>query len=456
MKEKHLTNAEEEWKMKNNKFMYQIKIPKILFLALDIASFYRNNFFNTNDLAELANQYKKELVRLRVDKKDYKYLDDTRHGGLRGNFSTLLTWRGLVKRGSLIVNSYSLGKDKKLLNAICNGKIVLNREKLVAYTNDEKLKRLLEREAMLFNVREKQAHVKVMLARNPNIPLVRDNANFPKEAVFKSANGQYFIRSLVNNFVDLDNNILEFNLINLWAGKKFHKKNIHPLFVLPKADNPWGEVYSIKIEDLYLNKPILLNINLTDKVCKDNDGNVYKLYLLADAVLNFSKEDDNIQERLDYKWENLKKHYCEQKVEHEVRKEDEFSNFLKLFLRWKKTFHIDGKDVSDINLISSGGPDVELVFSGGTKQKLELEHTWHSYLNHGHQNNHAFNSVWIFSEEEFDFKKILKIFCDEKKKNGDRIPDVFLCVDKKGDRFAYLIDWDNNVFKPIKLEFPVK
>ena len=86
--------------------MHKIELPKILFLALDIASFYRNNFFNTNDLAELSNRYKSDLVRLTVNKTDYKYLDDTRFGGLRGNFSTLLTWRGLVKRGSLIVNAY--------------------------------------------------------------------------------------------------------------------------------------------------------------------------------------------------------------------------------------------------------------------------------------------------------------------------------------------------------------
>lgn len=53
--------------------MYKVEIPKILFLALDIASFYRKSFFNTNDLAELSNRYKSDLVRQRVDKKDYKY-----------------------------------------------------------------------------------------------------------------------------------------------------------------------------------------------------------------------------------------------------------------------------------------------------------------------------------------------------------------------------------------------
>src|SRR3989344_8742202 len=103
------------------KIMYEIKLPKILFLSLDIAGFYSNNFFNTNDLADLSNKYKSDLVRLKINKKDYKYLDDTRFGGLRGNFSTLLTLRGLVKRGSTIVNTYSLGRDDRLANAILKG-----------------------------------------------------------------------------------------------------------------------------------------------------------------------------------------------------------------------------------------------------------------------------------------------------------------------------------------------
>jgi len=103
--------------------MHKVEIPKVLFLALDVAQFYRNSFFNTNDLAGLSNRYKGDLVRLRVAKKDYKYLDDTRFGGLRGNFSTLLTWRGLVKRGSTIVSTYSLGRDGRLVNAVVTVKL---------------------------------------------------------------------------------------------------------------------------------------------------------------------------------------------------------------------------------------------------------------------------------------------------------------------------------------------
>jgi len=433
--------------------MYKIKIPKVLFLALDIASFYRNNFFNTNDLAELSNRYKADLVRLRVDKKDYKYLKDTRFGGLRGNLSTLLTWRGLVKRGSRIVNFYSLGRDNRLVNAVCNGNIILDKEKLTAFTNDKKLKELLGLEAWLLNVRESQAHVKGMLKRNAGMPLQRDNDNFPKEAVFRSTNGQYFIRSLINNFADSGNTILDFSIINLWEGKKFHRKNMHPLFVLPTKEDPWSEIYAIKIEDLYDNKPILISINLSTEECKDKDGNNYKLYPLADAITEFSKENDNIENRLNYKWGDLKKQYCECKVDHEIRKEDEFSNFLKLFLRWNRTFSIDGREIVDVKVISSSGPDVELIFSGGTNQKLELEHSWNNYLDHGHQNNNAFGGVWIFSEEDFDFKKIFKLFSEQKRKNNDRIPNVFLSVDKNGKRHAYLIDWENKTFKELKIKF---
>jgi len=104
--------------------MYEIKLPKVLFLALDIAQHYKKSFFNTSDLTKLANQYSTELVRTRADKKDYKYLQDTKFGGLRGNFSTLLTWRGLVKKGSTVAGYYSIGKDDRILNAVQKGEIV--------------------------------------------------------------------------------------------------------------------------------------------------------------------------------------------------------------------------------------------------------------------------------------------------------------------------------------------
>lgn len=433
--------------------MYKVEIPKILFLALDIARFYRNNFFNTNDLTTLSNRYKGDLVRMRIDKKDYKYLDDTRFGGLRGNFSTLLTWRGLVKRGSNIVSTYSLGRDNRLVNAVCDGKIILNGEDLAAYTNDEKLKNILQTESWLLNVRETQAHVKIMLERNPNIPLERDNINFPKESVFKSSTGQYFIRSLVNNFVDSNNQILQFNIMNLWEGKKFSVKNLHPLIVFPSEINPWEEIYAIKNEDLYPHKPLLLDVDLSRKTCQDKKGNIYKLYTLKEALSEFSKENENIASRLNYKWEELKEEYCEEGVDVEVRQEDEFSYFLKMFLDWRHTFSINGKNVIDVKIISSGGPDVELIFSGGTTQKLELEHSWNSYLSHGHHTNTAFNNVWIFAEEKFDWQKILKLFEEAKKQNNDRVPNVFLSVDEDGSRHAFKVNWENKTTEELHLTF---
>lgn len=434
--------------------MHKIVLPKVLFLALAVGSHYRNNFFNTNDLAELSNKHKSELVRLNRLKKDYKYLEDTRYGGLRGNFSTVLTWRGLVKRGSSIVNTYSLGRDKQLVNAVCDGRVILDRKDFSAHTNDAKLAKALEREAWLLNVRESQAHVKMMLEKDPTIPLKRNEVDFPKEAVFKSGKNQYFIRGMVNNFVDSNSRILQFSILNLWEGKKFNLHNIHPMIVLPSVTEPWGGgIYVLKNEDLLATKPFLLNVDLQTKKCFDEKGNNYKLYPLSDAIECFSQENENIPNRLGYKWDAVKVEYCDQEVEEDVRKDDEFSSFLRLFLRWNPVFGIDGKDVVDIRSISSGGPDIELIFSGGTMQKLELEHAWSSYVDHGHQKNGAFKGVWIFAEEKFDFDKIKKVFASEIKLNKERIPTVFLSVDKDGNREAHRINWEEETFSVIELKF---
>ena len=74
--------------------MFTIEIPKILCLALAISKDAKDlKYFNTNDLVRIGNDKKKAMVRLRKDKKpyEYKYFEDTNFGGLRGNFSTLLT-----------------------------------------------------------------------------------------------------------------------------------------------------------------------------------------------------------------------------------------------------------------------------------------------------------------------------------------------------------------------------
>ena len=223
--------------------------------------------------------------------------------------------------------------------------------------------------------------------------------------------------------------------------------------VIPTKSDSWSKIYAIKNEDLYQNKPLLLNINLETRECSDTNGNKYQLYDLLDAIKCFSKEHENIENRLDYDWKELSLKYCEKEVEKEVRKEDEFSNFLRLFLEWNPKFSVDNKDVVDVRVISSGGADVELMFSGGTKQKLELEHDWKNYIDHGHNINSAFNNVWIFAEETLNEDKILKTFYEQKLKNGIRIPDVYLGLNEKGERKAWRVNWANKTFEELQLQF---
>lgn len=432
--------------------MYKVKIPKILFLALDIASFYRRSFYNTNDLAELSNRYKKDLVRQRADKVDYKYLDDTNFGGLRGNFSTLLTWKGFVKRGTSIVNYSSVGRDARLVNAICNGEIILSSADFTANTNNKKLSQLLETESWLLTVRENQAHIKVMLERNPDIPLKRDYDNFPKVSVVKSPKDQYFIRALVNNFIGPRNKILEYNITNLWEGKKFNKKNMHLLLVIPTRDDSWHKIYAIKNEDLYTKKPLLLNYDLEKDICFDKAGNRYDLHTIDRALEEFSRGDDNIEQRLNYKWDELKRRGAKTETEFKEVKEDEFSVFLDRFLNWQREFYVDNKKITNIKVSSSGGPDVILTFSGGTYQKLELEHEWKNYLDHGHHKDNAWAGVWLFASEEWEKGKVLKLFGPLKKLHHDRIPDVFFCI-YQDERKVYRARWDKMVFEELNLKF---
>jgi len=435
-----------------NKTMYQVKIPKILFLALGTARFYYKGYYNTNDLAGIANKYAEHLVRLRSDKKDYKYLDDTNFGGLRGNFSTLLTWKGFVKRGNAIVSRYYIGRDKRLANAVCNGEIILNESNMTAYTTNEKLKELLELEAWLFTVKETQAHIKVMLGKDKSIPLSRDNDNFKKVSVVRSANGQYFIRSLVNNFIDSKNKVLEYSIVNFWEGKKLKKKNLHPLIVIPTKDNPWSKIFAIKMEDLIDNKPLTLLVDLEKEICFDTDNNKYKLYSLREAVDEFTTGDENIPQRLSYSWEKIKEAHCDKEADFSEIKEDEFIIFLEKFLKWQKEFEVGEKKVVGVNVSSSGGPDVHLTFSGGTTQKLELEHNWKSYLDHRHHESNAWVDTWLFAEEEWNPKRILSLYKTHRKTNGQRIPNVFLCLER-GERKCYEANWDEETFTEIPLKF---
>lgn len=432
--------------------IYKVKIQKILFLALDLARFYRRIYFNTNDLAELANRYKKDLVRLRADKTDYKYLDDTNYGGLRGNFSTLLTWKGFVKKGSIIVNICSIGRDNRLANAICKGEIILDKKDLTSHTENKKLKQLLELEAWLLNVREGQAHIKVMLERNKKIQLKRDNDNFPKVSVVKTSNEQYFIRAIVNNFADNKNSILEYNISDLWEGTKLKKKNLHILIAIPSKDNPWNKIYAVRNEDLFKYKPVLIYVDLKKNICFDKHNSEYKLYTIAEAIEKFSNGEANIEERLEHNWEEIKHRECTIEIDFQKTKKDEFNIFLDKFLEWKKRFYIDDKEVVDMKVSSSGGPDVILIYSGGTTQKLELEHSWKDYIGHKHHEDNAWSGSWLFADEEWDSDKVLKLFKKFKASYDQRIPDVFLCLDK-GERKAYRANWNKGIFEEVNLKF---
>lgn len=368
--------------------MYKINLQKTFFLALEISSHYNKSYYNTNDLVKLANQYKADLVRTRVDKKDYKFLDDTKFGGLRGNFSTLLTLKGFVKRGNKIIPFYSIGMDGRIVNAVNNGEIILDSSDLTANTTNEKLKNLLEQEVLLSKIRETQAHIKVMLEKNSaKLGINRDNI-FKKDSVVVSEKGQYFLRSLLNNFIN--NNTIEYNLFNYWSGKKIIKKNMHLLISIPLKDNAWAELYAIKFEDLIKNKPMYLIVSVDAKKCIDRSGNIYNLYSLERAKTEFSDGNANINERLNYKWKDLINKECSDEVEIQKDvKQQETLVFIDKFLQWKKTFSVDGKDVVEYSMSSSGGCDVLLKYSGGTTQKLELEHDWKNYILHRHSESNA-------------------------------------------------------------------
>lgn len=433
--------------------MYEVKLPKVLFLALVIAQhFHKKHFVNTTDLADLANEFASNLVRLRKDKKDYKYLEDTNFGGLRGNFSTLLTFRGLMKRGSRVVAYYGIGRDDRILNAVLKGEIVLRAKDLSAHTKNERLKELLETEAVLLGIRESQAHLKNKL-ENSKLPLERDSINFSKQGVLTSPEDQYFLRILLNNYINKKEGVLEYNLLNLWKGTKSKRYNIHALIIIPSDDDPWGEIYAVKSEELFDHKPLFLKLDSKSLECTDKDGNVYTLHTLKEAIKSFSGRDENIENRLSYNWDILKVQNCETEVQEREVQEDEFSIFLEKFLEWGKAFSIGDKEVVDIKVSSSGGPDVRLIFSGGTSQTLELEHNWNNYLDHGHYSNHAFSGCWIFAEENWDPKKIIKLFKDRKKEHGDRVPDIFLCIEN-GERRAYRAHWDKESFEEIPIAFP--
>ena len=432
---------------------YCVKLPKILYLSLSISKFAKEEgHYNTNDLAKIANWMKKELVRLRKDKNDYKFLDDTNFGGLRGNFSTVLTLRGYAKRGSRYIAYYGIGKTDRLFNAVLQGEIILNPDDYSAYTNKVDLKKLLEREAYLLSLREKQAHIKTFLSKTTSLGLTRDKDNFPKRAVVKTQTNIYFLRVLFNTYIS--ENIIEYNMRDYLSGPKIKRINMHALFVIPNSENIWGDFYAIDGNELLTRYPLFLYFNISKKEFYDKNGNIYSHFSLSEAMKSFSDQSGNITERLNYNWTNVRENiYDSYAIKVPNVKDDEFSVFLKRFLKWEEKFSIDGKKVVDITVSSSGGADVILKYSGGTTQKVELEHTWNSYINHNHHKSRAWEGAWLYANENWDFKKICNIFKPHLVTNRSNIPTIFLCVNNETEeREAYLVDWDTLSYSSLEIE----
>ena len=431
---------------------YSINLPKIVYLTLLISRFAKNEkYYNTNDLIKLANELQPELVRLRRDKNDYKFLDDTSFGGLRGNFSTVLTFRGFVNRNNKYVAYYGLGNNDRLFNAFQKGEIILDSQEYCAHTNNIELLKLLQKEINIFNIRENQAHIKSFLERNPNFPLKRDNINFPKIAVLRSKHNQYFLRILFNTFKNDD--VFEFNMFNYLEGTKIKRFNINPLFAIPTNENSWDSFYVIDSKEILINTPLFMYYDKKSKKFYDNNSNIYTYYTLSEALDKVQNQSGNISERLSYDWKKVKEQLVEDYIEKksEVQK-DEFSLFLENFLHWKKSFSIYQKDVVDITVSSSGGPDVIITYSGGTKQKIELEHKWENYIRHRHYTSQAWKDVWLFADEKWNFDKIVQIFSPYLSKHIDSIPKVFLCPNEQtGAKEAYEIDWNNFTYKEIEI-----
>lgn len=431
---------------------YTIELPKILYLTLIISRHAKKaKYYNTNDLIKIANDIKPELVRIRKDKKDYKFLDDTNFGGLRGNFSTVLTLRGFLKKNNSYTTYYGIGKTDRLFNAFKNGEIILDSNNYCAYTQKEELKKLLENEAKNFLIREQQAHIKMYLKRNKSFKLERDNNNFKKIAVLKSKDNKYFLRILFNTFIKED--IVEFNMLNYLQGPKIKQFNMHPLFVIPSYDNAWEEFYVIDSKEIIEKTPLFIYFNKSVKKFYDLNGNIYNSLTLDEGLEKLSGQSGNINERLNYNWNSTRNKLTNNEVENTSDvEEDEFSIFLEKFLHWKKEFSIYDKDVIGLTVSSSGGADVILKFSGGTSQKLELEHKWNNYINHNHHKSIAWENTWLYADEEWDFTKIKKIFQPYVNEFNKSIPKVFLTADPKSNKKeAYEVNWEDLTYSKIEV-----
>lgn len=431
---------------------YTVKLPKILCLILLLYKHVKNvKYYNTNDLIKLANDLKPELVRTRQDKEDYKFLKDTNLGGLRGNFSTLLTFKGLVKKNNKYTPFYGLNKTDRLFNAIQKGEIILDPKNYCAYTMKESLRDLLQDEGNNLTIRENQAHLDSYIKKNADFPLKRDSANFPKLGVLNSSNDKYFLRILFNTFKDKDT--VEYSMYNYLKGPKIKVFNMHPLFIIPSHENAWESFYVIDSKEIFVHKPLFIYFNKTEQKFSDANGHIYTHYTLADGLKKLPDSTGNVDERMAYDWNNLRDNFvCDTSVEPTAVQQSEFSVFLKNFLHCNLKFSILGKTVVDVTESSSGGADVILKYSGGTTQKLELEHKWSSYIAHGHYKDMAWKDCWLYADEPWDFNIIKKIFSPYINKFGECIPKIFLCANPATKaKEAYEIDWQNLTCKSITI-----
>ena len=431
---------------------YRINLPKIMYLTFLISKYVEDKvYFNTNDLNIAANKFEPELVRLRSDKEDYKFLDDTIFGGSRGNFSTVLTFKGIAKRGSKFIFYYSLGDSNRLFNAYHKAEIILDSKEMCAYTLKKDLAELLENECNNYTIREKQAHIKVFLEENKDFPLIRDTVNFSKIAVLKSENNQYFLRILFNTFKNA--HTIEYNMVSYFQGNKIKKTNINALFAIPTYENSWDNFYAIDSKELLQNTPLFIYYDTISNIFYDEKGHVYSHYNLDEALLKISDLDGNLAERLTYSWKNVKDLFADTYTDvKKDLKETEFSIFLKKFLNLKMTFSIYGKRVVHVFESSSGGPDVVLTYAGGTTQKVELEHKWVNYTIHKHHKSLAWKDVWLYADEKWDFYKILHIFKPYLSEYIDCIPKVFLCTNEHtSEKEAYEVDWDTLTYKKVEI-----
>ena len=242
-------------------------------------------------------------------------------------------------------------------------------------------------------------------------------------------------------------------MFNYLEGAKIKQFNINPLFVIPTYENSWDSFYVIDSKEILINSPLFMYYDKKSKKFYDNNNNIYTYYTLSEALDKVQNQSGNISERLSYDWQKVREQLVEDYIEKksEVQK-DEFSLFLENFLHWKKSFSIYQKDVIDITVSSSGGPDVIITYSGGTKQKIELEHKWENYIRHRHYTSQAWKDVWLFADEKWDFDKIVQIFSPYLSKHIDSIPKVFLCSNEQtGSKEAYEIDWNNFTYKEIEI-----